>query len=111
VMFLKKLMWSMTGFAPRVVKGKLPKLPFRGSFEHADEVGDIIHSDMTGKLPISFLDRYQYITTFTDDNSRHISVAFMQRKSQLPQAFTAFPRELQVLAKKARDAGDSYIEQ
>jgi hypothetical protein len=54
---------------------------------------------MTGKLPISFPDRYQYITTFTDDNSRHLSVAFMQRKSQLPQAFTAFRRELQILAK------------
>jgi hypothetical protein len=54
---------------------------------------------MAGKLPISFPDRYQYITTFTDDNSRHLSVAFMQRKSQLPKAFTAFRRELQILAK------------
>jgi hypothetical protein len=78
-------------------EGKATKLPFRGSFEHADEVGDTIHSDMAEKLPISFPDRYQYITTFTDDNSRYISVAFMQRKSQLPQAFTAFRRELQVL--------------
>jgi hypothetical protein len=33
---------------------KAAKLPFRGSFEHADEVGDIIHSDMAGKLHISF---------------------------------------------------------
>jgi hypothetical protein len=72
------------GFAPRVVKGKATKLPFRSNFEHADELGDIIHSDMAGKLPISFPDRHQYITTFTDDNSRHKSVAFMQRKSQLP---------------------------
>jgi GAG-pre-integrase domain len=71
-------------------EGKATKLPFRGSFEHADEVGDIIHSDMAGKLPISFPVRYQYITNFTDDNSRHISVAFMQRKSQLPQAFYGF---------------------
>jgi GAG-pre-integrase domain len=82
-------------------EGKATKLPFRGSFEHADEVGDIIHSDMAGKLPVSFPDRYQYISTFADDNSRQISVAFMQRKSQLPQAFTAFRRELQVF----EDAG------
>jgi hypothetical protein len=105
-MFLKELMWSMTGFAPRVVKGKATKLPFRGSFEHPDEVGDIIHSDMAGKLPISFSDRYQYITTFTDDNSRHTSVAFMQRKSQLPKAFTAYRRELQVLAKRKLEIGE-----
>jgi hypothetical protein len=86
-------------------EGTATKLPFRGSFEHADEVGDIIHSDMAGKLPISFPDRYQYITTFTDDSSRHISVAFMQRKSQLPQAFTAFRRELQILAKRKLEMG------
>jgi GAG-pre-integrase domain len=67
-------------------EGKATKLPFRGSFEHADEVGDMIHSDMTGKLHISFPDRYKYMTTSTDDNSRHTSVAFMQRNSQLPKA-------------------------
>jgi hypothetical protein len=44
-------------------EGKATKLPFRGSIEHADEVEDIIHSDMAGKHPISFPDRYQYITT------------------------------------------------
>jgi hypothetical protein len=89
-------------------EGKATKLPFRGSFEHTDEVGDIIHSDMAGKLPISFPDSYQYITTFTDDNSRHISVAFMQRKSKLPQAFTAYRRELQVLAKQKLDIGEIH---
>jgi GAG-pre-integrase domain len=73
-------------------EGKATKLPFRCCFEHADEVGDMIHSEMAGKLPISFPDRYQYIITFTDDNSRHISAAFLKRKSQLPKAFTAgFP--------------------
>jgi hypothetical protein len=80
----KKLMWSMTGFAPRVVKGKATKLPFGSSFEHADELGDTIHGDTAGKLPISFPDRHQYVTTFTDDKSRHKNVAFMQRRSQLP---------------------------
>jgi hypothetical protein len=103
----KKMMWSMTGFAPRVVKGMLPNCR-RGSCEHADEVGDIIHSDMAGKLPTSFSDRYQYITTFTDDNSRCTSVAFMHLKIQLPQAFTAFRRELQVLAKRKLERGEIH---
>jgi hypothetical protein len=87
---------------------KATKLPFRGNFEHADKVGEIIHSDMTGKLPVSFPDRFQYISTFTDDNSRHISIAFMQRKSQLPKAFTAFRRELQVLAKGKLEMGEIH---
>jgi hypothetical protein len=39
-------------------EGRHTKLPFRGNFEHADEVGDIIHCDMAGRLPISLPDRY-----------------------------------------------------
>jgi hypothetical protein len=53
-------------------------------------------------------DSYQYITTYTNDNYRRISVAFMQRKSQLPQAFTAFRRELQVLAKRKLELGEIH---
>jgi hypothetical protein len=71
-------------------------------------VNNKIHSDMRGKLPISFPDRYQYITTFSDDNSRHIRVAFMQRKSQLPQAFTVFHRELQVVTKRKLEMGEIH---
>jgi hypothetical protein len=93
-MFLKKIDVVDGGVCSPCREGKATKLPFRGSFEHADEVGNIIHSDMAGKFPISFPDRYQYMTTFTDDNSMHISIASMRRKSQLPQAFTAFRREL-----------------
>jgi hypothetical protein len=37
-----------------------------------------------------------------------MSVAFMQRKSQLPQAFTAFRRELQVLAKIKLEMGEIH---
>jgi GAG-pre-integrase domain len=43
-------------------EGKATKLPFRDNFEHAGKVGEIIQSDMAGKLPVSFPDRYQYIT-------------------------------------------------
>jgi hypothetical protein len=107
-MFLNFLMWSTTGFCSPCREGKATKLPFRGNFEHADKVGEIIHSDKAGELPVSFPDHYQYISTFTDDNSRHISVAFMQRKSQLPQAFTAFRRELQVLAKRRLEMGEIH---
>jgi hypothetical protein len=89
-------------------EGKATKLPFRGNFEHADEVGEIIDREMAGKLPVSFPDRIQYITTFTDDNSRHMRVVFMQRKSQSPQAVTAFHRELQVLAKRKLEMRETH---
>jgi hypothetical protein len=61
---------------------------------------------MAGKLPASCPDRYQYITTFMDDNSRHTIVVFMLSMSQLPQAFTAFRRELQVFAKRKLEMGE-----
>jgi hypothetical protein len=89
-------------------EGKLPNCPSEATLNHDDKVGEIIHSDMAGKLPVSFPDRFQYIPTFTDDNSSHISIAFMQRKSQLPQAFTAFRRELQVLAKRKVAMGEIH---
>jgi hypothetical protein len=41
-------------------EGNATKLAFRDNFEHADNVCEIIHSDMAGKLPVSFPDRYQY---------------------------------------------------
>jgi hypothetical protein len=88
--------------------GESYQIPFRDNFEHVDEVGEIIRSDVAGKLPVSFPGRYQYITTFTDDNSRHISIVVMQLKSQLPQAFTAFRRELQVLAKRKLEMGEIH---
>jgi hypothetical protein len=61
-MFLKEIDVVDDGVCSPCREWKASKLPFRGSFENADEVGDIIYSDMAGKLPISFADRYQYKT-------------------------------------------------
>jgi hypothetical protein len=83
-------------------------LHFRGIFEHAGEVGDIIHSNIAGKIHVYFPDQYQYRATYADDDSRHISVVFIQRESQLPQAFMAFRCELQVLAKRKLEMGEIY---
>jgi GAG-pre-integrase domain len=68
-------------------EGKATTLLFRGRFEYADEVGDIIHCDMGGKLPIAsyfFPGRYQYITTLTDDYFRYISVALCSARASYP---------------------------
>jgi hypothetical protein len=60
---LNFLMWS-TGFAHRVIKRESYQIALpRHSFEHADEVGDVIPSDIAGKLPVSFPDRYQHVAT------------------------------------------------
>jgi hypothetical protein len=56
------------------------KLPFRGSFEHADEVGDRIRSDMAGKLPTSFPDRYQYIPLFVSVPTLYAIATFVSTR-------------------------------
>jgi hypothetical protein len=73
-------------------EGKATKLPFRGNFEHADKIGEIIHSDMAGKLPVSFPDRCQYISNFTDDNSRHACKrCFYAAQEPVTPSFYGFP--------------------
>jgi hypothetical protein len=64
-------------------EGEATKLPFRDSFEHADEVSDST-AMWQESFHVSFSDCYQYIVTFADDNYRHISVAIMQRQHQIP---------------------------
>ena len=70
--------------------GKAHKLPFKGHFERAKSIGDLIHSDIVGPLQPSFPDRYKYAATFQDDHSRFAYVGFMRNKSDLPSVFHAF---------------------
>lgn len=81
--------------------GKAHRLPFTGKFERATRVGQIVHSDIAGPLPSSYRWGYRYMATFTDDCSRHTTVAFMQRKSQLRSAFEKFKLQLTALVKQS----------
>ena len=70
--------------------GKATKLPFKDHFKRANAVGNIIHSDTMGPLQQSYPDRYRYAVTFQDDYLRYAYVAFMRKRSELPDVFHQF---------------------
>ena len=69
--------------------GKAHKLPFHGHFEQCNCPGEIVHSDVVGKLEPSFPDGYRYFATFMDGHSRYLFVAFMVNRSDLYDSFDA----------------------
>jgi len=67
--------------------GKAHRLPFPGKFERTSAVGDLVHSDIMGKLEPSFPDMFRYIATFQDDHSRYLLIGCMTRRSMLTDAY------------------------
>lgn len=55
--------------------GNAHKLPFQAHFERASRVGELVHSDVVGKIEMSYLDDYQYACTLLDDHSRYTFIA------------------------------------
>ncbi len=71
------------------VEAKQNRRPFKGSFCESVAPGDVIHSDVMGKLPRS-RDRSQYVVSFIDEYTRHISMFPMHRKSEVIDCFKAY---------------------
>lgn len=67
--------------------GKAHKLPFHGKFNRASHLGEKVHSDIVGKMCLSFPDRYQYVCTFLDDHSRYTFLAFFHHRDEVSNAF------------------------
>ena len=70
--------------------GKAHKLPFKGTFNRAVNVGDIVHSDIVGPLEPSYPDRYRYFATFQDDHSRYDFAGMMTHKNEVGDVFIQF---------------------
>ena len=77
--------------------GKAHKLPFHGHFEQCNSPGEIVHSDVVGKLEPSYPDGYRYFATFMDGHSRYLFVAFMVNRSDLYDSFDAVSTMFQKL--------------
>ena len=67
--------------------GKAHKLPFPGHFEPADQLGEIMHSDILGPLEPSFPDRHRYVSTFLDAHSRYTFIGLMRHRSDVSDVF------------------------
>jgi len=67
--------------------GKAHKLPFHGHFQKTSRIGEVIHSDIVGKLDLSYPSRYRYVCTFLDDFSRYTFIAFLRSRDEVKDAF------------------------
>lgn len=65
--------------------GKAHKQPFKSFFSPAKLPGEVVHSDLSGPLPTSTTGA-NYLCTFVDQATRHISVATFAKKSDAENA-------------------------
>jgi len=54
------------------------------------KVGELIHSDICGPMPVESLQKRRYIITFIDDFSRFAIIAGIREKSDAPEAIRNF---------------------
>ena len=67
--------------------GKMTKTPFPGTMERANDLLEIIHTDLCGPMSVEARGGYHYFLTFTDDLSRYGYIYFMKHKSETFEKF------------------------
>ena len=97
------------------VVGKHPEHKFdRGKASRASCILGMIHSDISGPMPITSINGSRYVLNFIDDFSRYTWVFFIKNKSEVLETFT----ELKALIENASgkkikilrsDNGGEYI--
>lgn len=65
------------------VKGKLARLPFKESLTNSTSLLELIHTDLSGPMPVSSIKFSRYILTFVDDFSKTVTVYCIENKSIL----------------------------
>ena len=87
-----------TGIGKGCVIGKHPKHKFdRGKANRATSILGMIHSDISGPMPITSMNGSGYLLTFIDYFSRYTWVFFLKTKSEVCEKFS----ELKALIENA----------
>ena len=77
------------------LEGKMTKRPFNAKDRRAQELFDLVHTDVCGPMSIQAKGGYEYFITFTDDYSRYGYVYLMRRKSEAFEKFKEFRAEVE----------------
>ena len=75
--------------------GKMTKTPFSGTKERANDLLEIIHTDVCSPMSVKAHGKYRYFLTFTDDLSRYGYIYLMKHKSKTFEKFEEFPSEVE----------------
>lgn len=83
---------SVIGNCAVCAKGKQFRLPFPKNGHRANEVLEVVHTDLCGPMEEASLGGSKYYVSFTDDKTRRIFIYFLEQKSeaQLLNAFNQF---------------------
>ena len=75
--------------------GKMTKTPFFRTMERANDLLEIIHTDVCGPVSVDARDGYRYFLIFTDDLSRYEYIYLMKHKSETFEKFKQFQSEVE----------------
>ena len=67
--------------------GKMTKIPYPGTMERANDLLEIIHTDVCGPMSIAACSGYHYFLTFTDDLSRYGYIYLIKHKFEMFEKF------------------------
>ena len=81
---------------------KMTKTPFSGTMERANDLLEIIHTDICGPMSVEARNGYRYFLTFTDDLSRYGYIYLMKHKSETFEKFKEFQSEVENHRNKKR---------
>lgn len=71
-------------------KGKQAEQPFKEKGQRADELLELVHSDLCGPIESESFRASRYFVTYICDKSRKIFIYFLQHKSQVFETFKDF---------------------
>ncbi|KAL0307336.1 UNVERIFIED_CONTAM: Retrovirus-related Pol polyprotein from transposon TNT 1-94 [Sesamum radiatum] len=77
------------------LRGKMTRKPFVGQSKLANDLLDLIHTDVCGALNTHTRGGFSYFITFTDDHSRYGYVYLMRYKSEAFMRFKEFRLEVE----------------
>ena len=80
--------------------GKMTKTLFIGTLERANDLLEIIHTNVCGPMSVEARGGYHYFLTFTDDLSRYRYIFLMKHKSETFEKFKEFQSEVENHRKK-----------
>ena len=77
------------------LESKMTKRPFNAKGRKAQELLELVHTDVCGPMSTQAKGGYEYFITFTDDYSRYGYVYLMRQKSEAFEKFKEFRAEVE----------------
>ncbi|XP_065633624.1 uncharacterized protein LOC136069244 [Quercus suber] len=81
-------------FCESCLEGKMTKRPFNAKRRRAQELHELVHTNVCGPMSTQAKGGYEYFITFTDDYSRYGYVYIMRRKFEAFEKFKEFRAEV-----------------